>query len=408
MTANWNNPTTSSQFADVLTELKNRDLSLANLDYTGDSNLPTGAKRYYTTTKRLQSWNGSTWDDLQIGNIADDAVATAAIVANAVSESKIRLSNNTFLRSRNAANSADLSIIKSDASDNSVLNTPTGKIISLRENDVEKWKAAADIIPAVTDSQKLGAASFRLAEAWLQKISLCTEVNSSGAALALKTLSANGIEIYLNSTKKWEYDSNGHYLPGTTDNVNIGSATKKVLESWLTKISLCGEINNSGNSLLLKTLSSHGIGFYINNTSVWAIGSDGNLVPVGSRGFGSSGARVNSLYGNTADFSGNVTVGAQLLSPSGSQFWTNAVKANGDGSGNGALAFSVRRASSPITALNFPYQAPSLGTAACVTSFGNQAVGISSDAGTGYVTWFVNVNGTIRALRLYDSAISWT
>ena len=49
--------------------------------------------------------------------IADLAISTAKIAANAVSEAKMRLSNNAFFKARNAANSADVDILKVNASD---------------------------------------------------------------------------------------------------------------------------------------------------------------------------------------------------------------------------------------------------------------------------------------------------
>lgn len=60
--ANWSNPTLSSNYADVLSELKNRDLSSAKMDYSADSNIPTGAKRLTVSERTIDSYNGSTWD----------------------------------------------------------------------------------------------------------------------------------------------------------------------------------------------------------------------------------------------------------------------------------------------------------------------------------------------------------
>jgi hypothetical protein len=50
--------------------------------------------------------------------IADSAVTTSKIAANAVGAAKIRLENDTYLRGRNAADSADVSIVKVDSSNN--------------------------------------------------------------------------------------------------------------------------------------------------------------------------------------------------------------------------------------------------------------------------------------------------
>lgn len=60
--ANWNNPTTTTNYATVLSELKDRDTSAIKLDPTSDTNIPTNAKRI--SGKNIQNWNGSAWVDL--------------------------------------------------------------------------------------------------------------------------------------------------------------------------------------------------------------------------------------------------------------------------------------------------------------------------------------------------------
>lgn len=79
MVANFSNPTNSSNYANVLDDLKNRDLSIAKLDYTGDSNIPTGVKRL-SSSGVIEQYNGSTWDFfgtlVPTGVVLPDAGAT--------------------------------------------------------------------------------------------------------------------------------------------------------------------------------------------------------------------------------------------------------------------------------------------------------------------------------------------
>ena len=63
MSADWNNPTNTSNYLNVLSELKERDLSNAKMDYTSDSNLSSGFVRLNTSSKRIEQYNGSTWVD---------------------------------------------------------------------------------------------------------------------------------------------------------------------------------------------------------------------------------------------------------------------------------------------------------------------------------------------------------
>lgn len=49
--------------------------------------------------------------------MATDAVTTPKVLADAITDTKIRLSNNAYIRARNAANSADVNMLKVNASD---------------------------------------------------------------------------------------------------------------------------------------------------------------------------------------------------------------------------------------------------------------------------------------------------
>lgn len=55
-------------------------------------------------------------------------LSTAAFAANSVTGAKIRLDNDEYLRARNAANSADLELLKANSSDEIVFNTTVGTI----------------------------------------------------------------------------------------------------------------------------------------------------------------------------------------------------------------------------------------------------------------------------------------
>jgi hypothetical protein len=68
--SNWTNPVLTSNYANVLTELKYRDDSLATMFAgTAPTNLPTNAVRLSTTA--FQRWNGTSW--AAIGVVIDTA-----------------------------------------------------------------------------------------------------------------------------------------------------------------------------------------------------------------------------------------------------------------------------------------------------------------------------------------------
>lgn len=62
----FNTPTNSSLYTDVLTQLNAKIASVAKMDYTGDTNLPTGTIRHDSSTLKLQKWNGSSWVDITV------------------------------------------------------------------------------------------------------------------------------------------------------------------------------------------------------------------------------------------------------------------------------------------------------------------------------------------------------
>jgi hypothetical protein len=58
---NWNNPTNSTNYSTVLTDINDKAASLAKQDYGSDTNLVTGSLRFNQTTKAREKWSGSVW-----------------------------------------------------------------------------------------------------------------------------------------------------------------------------------------------------------------------------------------------------------------------------------------------------------------------------------------------------------
>lgn len=84
----------------------------------------------------------------------------------------LRGENNTFLRIRNAANSANLSVLKADGSDNVVLNAGTGKEIQFHINAVSKVKidSSGNLVPSTTNTVSLGTTSLEYTNCFLRTL----------------------------------------------------------------------------------------------------------------------------------------------------------------------------------------------------------------------------------------------
>ena len=67
LAADWNQPTNTSTYANVLTNLKDRDLSSAKMDFASDTNLPDGVIRFNRVTAKFEIYTaaGQTWADVQ-------------------------------------------------------------------------------------------------------------------------------------------------------------------------------------------------------------------------------------------------------------------------------------------------------------------------------------------------------
>lgn len=57
----FNEPTNSTVYTSVLSTLRSEIASVAKMDFSGDTNLPTNTLRLTTSTGLVESWNGSAW-----------------------------------------------------------------------------------------------------------------------------------------------------------------------------------------------------------------------------------------------------------------------------------------------------------------------------------------------------------
>jgi len=90
--ADWNLPGLTDLYTNVLTYLKNRlndVVTMLDSTLATPTNLPTGAKRWNSTTNKWEKWTGSAWTDMAdtyaISISGNAATATTATTATALS-----------------------------------------------------------------------------------------------------------------------------------------------------------------------------------------------------------------------------------------------------------------------------------------------------------------------------------
>lgn len=71
----WDSISPTANYATVLSDLETRDEHTATLDYTGDTNLVTGTIRKNSSTKKLEEWDGDSWELLSWHSTIDGHIA---------------------------------------------------------------------------------------------------------------------------------------------------------------------------------------------------------------------------------------------------------------------------------------------------------------------------------------------
>ena len=249
------NPTNSTAYANVLSEIRDAIAAAISLAPSGGSNIPTGAIQAVVADGKFQRYSGGSFSDWLItangiaasvaGNglaggagsalsvnvddstieinsdalrlkdrgiaaakLASDAVETAKIkdlnvttgklAADAVTTAKFLGANNAYLRWRNAADSADVSVLKIDSGDATLLNAASGKRLYLTHDGNAKWYMDASNygwIPYTNAAIPIGGTSNRVSTIHLAQ-GIEMPVNSVAAAASPATqIAANGFSI---------------------------------------------------------------------------------------------------------------------------------------------------------------------------------------------------------------------
>lgn len=80
-TVDWSEPGVDSGYQVELEELLDRDLNNVLMDYSGDSNVPTGAIQYDASDGTFEKYNGSSWIELTFKQISGPAGSNFKVIA---------------------------------------------------------------------------------------------------------------------------------------------------------------------------------------------------------------------------------------------------------------------------------------------------------------------------------------
>ena len=215
-------------------------------------------------------------DAITTVKIIDGAVTAAKLGANAVAGAKIRLENGVALRTRNAANSSDLSVLYTNGFNTLSIQSgdPTGATVVYGDGSTGALLSVCAESNAVTPG----------------RVDLVG--GSSAGDVIIGGRSASGVlNLQTNGTARFQLTAAGHLIPVSSGNYDIGATSQEVRNIV---------VRNIG------TYSATDIRFYTGGTNQWKFtASDGSFRPEtdNSLNIGAVGAAISRTHTNRMQMS---------------------------------------------------------------------------------------------------------
>lgn len=306
--ANWSNPTLTSTYTNFVTEVKDRDTDCATfLDGSTSTNLPTGAKRWNSTTNKFEKWSGSAWSDLAttyaIGisgtattatNLAAGAAGSLPYQSGAAATTMLAIgANNTVLTSTGAVPAWTAS-------------TGTGSIVRATSPTFTTSATAPLVIGGTGTTSPLALRSTSGVGA--AGADIIFQVGNNGATEAMRVLNSGNVGI-------------GTAAPGYPLQVQTTSTTNQntitLVNEATQNLSAIGWVQAGSNTLAYTSIYGDGrttgyMAFRTNDTERMRIDSAGNLL-ISKTAANLANTGIEFKPGGFAGFTGNLATTNELV-----------------------------------------------------------------------------------------------